>query len=448
MAAPRMGPIARGTLISFVIRLTALGAGFTQAVLTARLLGPEGYGVIAVAVSVVMVAAMLSALGLGSLAVREVAQLAARADWSRLRGFLQFSVGSVLAASVVAGFGVAALAQWTGVFDEPFRDSIALAGLMVPAMAFLTLLRGVAQGFGWVVMAQAPGEVLRPVTMVILLGTLALTGISLNTSTYIALAAAIAAMAATTAAIGLWTGIDPTVRAVQPRVELPVWSRAAAPFLGMTAVTMLHGELNTLMLGWLANPAEVGLFQPILRLVPLMIIGMQSVAVRYAPRISELWISDDMASLVRISRLVTLTTTLATVASCATILTAAPWLLAAFGEQFTASNPALWWIAAAHLFGAACGPVGFLLTMTGHTYRALGGQLVALVTNLSLGLWLIPQMGGHGAALAMAGGLVASNILMLIFVHRTLLFDPTFFGALIALGSRQTDSQSGRSGLK
>ena len=46
------GPVARGSLMSIAIRVAALGLGFLQAVLTARLLGPEGYGTVAVALSI------------------------------------------------------------------------------------------------------------------------------------------------------------------------------------------------------------------------------------------------------------------------------------------------------------------------------------------------------------------------------------------------------------
>lgn len=74
--------IARGAVASIVIRTTAIGLGFIQAVLTARLLGPEGYGIVAVALSVATVAATLSVLGLGPLAVRELARLVAKAGKS------------------------------------------------------------------------------------------------------------------------------------------------------------------------------------------------------------------------------------------------------------------------------------------------------------------------------------------------------------------------------
>jgi hypothetical protein len=52
IVALRQGPIGRATIPSIAIRVAALALGFVQAILTARLLGPEGYGLVAVALSV------------------------------------------------------------------------------------------------------------------------------------------------------------------------------------------------------------------------------------------------------------------------------------------------------------------------------------------------------------------------------------------------------------
>jgi O-antigen/teichoic acid export membrane protein len=151
---------------------------------------------------------------------------------------------------------------------------------------------------------------------------------------------------------------------------------------------------------------------------------------RYGPRVSELWAQGDTAQLIRVTRMVTVTTTLFAAATCAAILLLAPWILGIFGKAFTANAAALGWIAAAQMFSVACGPAGLLLTMSGHPSRALAGHLAGLSVNVALGLWLIPQHGAHGAAQAMAGGTVVLNLVMLVGVRRHLGFDPSLAGLL------------------
>jgi len=203
IVALRKGPIARGALSSIAIRVASLGLWFLQAVLTARLLGPGGYGVVAVALSVVAIATTVTMLGLGQLAVREVAQLSAREDWGGLRGFLRFSTLTVFAFSTLATIGIAVLARVTELFDPAFRTEIILATLLVPLLALLMVLRGLCQGFGGIVAAQAPGELLRPTILVASLGLLLLTATVLTTTNYIAIAIAAALAGTITAALSL-----------------------------------------------------------------------------------------------------------------------------------------------------------------------------------------------------------------------------------------------------
>ena len=67
-----VGRVARGAALSLTIRIGALGLGFAQAVLIARLLGPAGYGDFAVTLSAATLVASFALLGLGGFAVREV----------------------------------------------------------------------------------------------------------------------------------------------------------------------------------------------------------------------------------------------------------------------------------------------------------------------------------------------------------------------------------------
>jgi O-antigen/teichoic acid export membrane protein len=114
--------------------------------------------------------------------------------------------------------------------------------------------------------------------------------------------------------------------------------------------------------------------------------------------------------------------------------------MAIFGPEFRESAPLLWYICAAQLFSAACGPVGLLLMMTGHTGAALVGQAVSLAANLCLGLWLIPDHGATGAAIAMAFGIVCVNSILLVAARMSVGVDASLLAVLFRPGT------SGRQG--
>ena len=423
-------PVARGAIISIVVRIVALGLGFLQAIMTARLLGPEGFGTVAFALSIATIAATFAMLGFGPLAVREVARLSVRADWTNLRGFLRFSSFVVFVASLATAGIVAILALKTEVFDAHFRGEIAVASLMVPPIAVLSYFRGVQQGLGRILSAQVPGDLLRQTILIAGLSLSFLIGLQVTTSSYLVVTIGAGFIAAIIAAIMFWMTISRCVPKTVSTTYSQPWARAASPFLAMAMLGVVGVEINTLLLGWLSGPKETGLFQPVARIAPVMLIGLQAVNIPFAPRVAALWEQGESARLYRITWMVTLTTTGVTILVCASIVLFTPLIFSAFGEVFLVATEAVLVVALAQMFNAACGPVGMLLSMTGYQGTAVRCQAGGLVANTMLCLWLIPTAGAYGAAIGYAGGIVVWNVLMLIAVSRVLGFNASLFGAL------------------
>ena len=401
IAALRKGPIARGALSSITIRVAALALWFVQAILTARLLGPDGYGVVAVALSVATIATTLTMLGLAPLAVREVPQLVVRADWSKLRGFLRFSTLTVFAFSSLVAMGTATFALTTELFDPAFRTEIILATLLVPLLAMLMVLRGLCQGFGRVVAAQAPGELLRPIILVTSLGLLLLTATVVTTTNYIAITIAAALAGTITAALSLRRIVAKSVPASPPRMAPRDWGRAAAPFLGIAVFAIVGTEANTVILGGMAGPVEAGLFQPIARIAPILMIANEAVSMPLAPRLAKMWEHQDLQGIRELLRKSTVAAVGGTVAVSIALLLLAPYILGAFGQEFLINEHLLLWIALAQILNAACGAAGLLLDMAGKMKLRILAQGVTMVVQICFGLVLIGPYGAEGAAAAL-----------------------------------------------
>lgn len=419
--------------MSLTIRIAAMGLGFVQAVLIARLLGPAGYGVVAVTLSVATLVASFALLGLGGFAVREVSRLNIRAQFGALRGFVAWAAVIVFAAAATGSAAIAGLVAMPGLALPP---ELAWGVAIVPPLAMLILLRGVSQGFGRVFDAQAPTELARPAAMVLALGAALVFAFPLTADGALILLIAANALALSLAGMAIIRTLAKDVPGARDVPGGPMvfrsseWIRDAAPFLGIGVLATLQAELNTLLLGWLSGPVETGLFQPVLRFVPIMLIAVQAVNVPLTPRISELWEQGETARLKQVVGLATITTTAAAVVTCAALLVLAPWLLSAFGSAFTANVPALVWLAAAQIFNAACGPVATLLDMTNHQRFTMWSLVASIAANILVGVWLIPSQGAYGAAIAMALSILVWNVLLLISVWRKLGFDPSLVGAV------------------
>lgn len=418
--ATRWGPIARGSFFSVAIRLASLALGFGQAILTAWLLGPEGYGVVAVALSVAAVAASLTMLGFGPLAVREVAQLAERSDWARLRGFLRFSSLSVLTVSSIAGAAIILLAAATPLFGPNFRIAIAVAAPIIPLLALLAVFRGQSQGFGRVIAAQAAGELVRPLVIVISLGVLFLLGSIVSTQGYIAVTVTAALIGAIAANFMLRRIVAAKVPLAPTLTESRAWSRTATPFLGITVLGVIGTEASTLMLGWIAGPMEAGLFQPIARIAPILIIASDAISIPLAPRLAQLWERGDLEGIRQISKKATVAATCGTIGITISILLLGPIILGAFGREFLVNQHLLVWIALAQVFNASFGVAALLLAMSGQMKARLLAQCATMLAQVGAGLLLIGPFGATGATAAVVAAILTWTLTHWFLVRKTL----------------------------
>ena len=422
------GPIARGTVVSLVIRVAGIGLGVVQAIMTARLLGPDGYGAIAFVLSISMIVATVVLAGTEMLSVREVARYLAERDFVGLRGFLR-AIRIMLVGAVVLGVAAMAIVGANLTFAEEFRAVIIYSIVIFPMLALVLQFQGVLRGLGYTALSQIPFLFLRPLVLVGVLTYCFAFNIGIGPGGYlntVVVAVVLSLILAGWTALRLTPATD-TPPEVFPPARLIGLS---APFLAISVLGLLLAEINTLMLAWWTTPEETGLFQPIARIAPLMMLGTHAASMRYAPRVSELWARGEVDRLDAVTQKYVRTTTAFTVAMIALILLSGKWILGVFGEAFTVNIAALWWVAAAQVVNVCFGPVWSLLTMTGFTTGVAISQGLGLAAHLVLGAILIPEYQGVGAAMAMAGGIIVWNFAMLIQVKRVLPFDPTLVGAL------------------
>jgi O-antigen/teichoic acid export membrane protein len=77
-------------------------------------------------------------------------------------------------------------------------------------------------------------------------------------------------------------------------------------------------------------------------------------------------------------------------------------------------------LAIGQLFDVVTGPCGHMLVMSGRPSLSLACNLVGLLLNVALNLWLIPAYGIVGAGIAWASSLAVINVMRLFLVWRQL----------------------------
>ncbi len=366
----------------------------------ARYLGPERFGLLNYAQSLIAAFLPVATYGLGSVLVRDLVQQPA--DRGRLLcAALFIRLGGVL---------LALLLTWGYALGLPRAepDWLGLVGI-------LSLSYGAVLADGIESDYQADlrnGAVVALKTGCFVVSTLARIGLIQLQAGLLAFAWVIAAESLAIA-LGFWLLLWSQGRAFRLRWEADGVIRLLRQggwFFAVALVTALYRRLDQLLLGWLSDAQELGVYAAGWKILEALSYGPVLALSVLAPVLAAAQRESGTALRARFARATRwLFWPLAGVAAVGTLL--ATWLMPlAFGQGYAgAGGPVqvLLWalpLLALNLLG------GQWATLM-HRPRYLVEQgLFSLAACVGLGAWLIPDHGARGAAWALLGSLAVATL--------------------------------------
>lgn len=410
-----------------LIKFGSLPIGLLAAVYFARTLGPDGFGIYSLTISIATIAAIFLGTGFNQFVLRETAQALRFNNDALLHGLLRrvclgFSLGTVLLC-ILTVIMYYALRH----FEKSVPVSLVFGIIFVaPMLGGIALLTGLLQAMKHPILAQFPNLFLRPTVGLSIAFAIGLV-ISLSPSSAILAQALGAFFALALSLLFFYRKLPKKVFDVPPRYDDRAWAKALAPFALITLTSSFNNELGIIMLGWLGDTRDVGglrVAQSVAQLVSFpMIIGNMLLAPQVAVLAKEGNISEMRRKFVISARL----------AFLAALFIGGPMILwgkeiihLAFGAEFSdiALKP-LVVLVFAQLTNVFFGQTGMYLTMSGNEKETLKGQVLALVFLFLSGLILIPMYGAFGAALSVAIGLITWNAVLGLRLYQKLGIRPT-----------------------
>ena len=422
--------ILRGASSTAVLKVVSTGLTLVTAILLARFLGVEDYGIFAYAMSWVTLLGVFGGLGLRQVIAADVAVYHQDNDWARIRGIFRFAIAATVAASFVCALVIAGIGWLMHRDDTPIFAALLLASLLLPLKGPLLPLGATQNGLRQVAYAQVPLLLVIPLSFLILLG--AAFGLKLlepSAGSAIALQLFAVTAGLVSAVLLLRKGF---AAAKRPR-ELPVpqyesrdWIRRALPLMLMGSMFLVNSNADILMLGTLAGAEAAGLYRAASRAAELVTFGLAAVNIPLAPAIARLHAAGNARLL---QRTITRWARLAFIPAAVLVVVFVvwgSWFLGLFGSGFVKheAQAALVILSASQLVNVAVGPVGLLVVMTRNEYMGALGVSIAAALNIILNALLIPPYGPQGAAYATAISTVTWNILLVAFVMKRLRVNP------------------------
>lgn len=385
--------MGRGFLILAGTDLVNKASRFAATLLFARLLSLNDFGELNIAIAVAGIIVILASLGLPDLGARQVAVTESRAG---LQALIVATLTLRLLATLI--FSVGALVLLVGTDYLP-PDMAAGAVAMAAAMALSPdwVARGLermgALGLAWVcggvtVVLGAAG--------LVLVRAGPLEALLVFTAGEIVLA------------IVCWFQIRnhaspvarPSARGGKALVR-ESWPLAVAAVVTYS----YYANVDTLLLGALASPAEAGLYSAPYRVFLVLNTAAMFGAYAIGPAVARLEDADERAGA---QRIVEEAVNGLLGYACLVVFGVAMFGGAAmrflFGSEFAAATPVFLILTAAvpwHLIGF---PTGYSLISAGRHREFMYGAASAALTNVVANLLLIPRLGAEGAALATVVG--------------------------------------------
>ncbi len=414
--------LVRGVLGSGALKVAQALLSLVLAILLARILGPEGYGVYTFAFSLATVLAIPAQMGLPTLVVREMPRYHLNEEWGLLRGLLRRANQAVLGFTILLMLAAAVVLWLFGEADEAQRMTIAWALLLVPLIALGGLRSAALRGLHKVVQGQF-SELLRPAFFVALTVVALLTG-ALGPPQAMALHSLAAFLSFSVGVVLLLRVLPPAVRNAVPAYETRTWVKSILPLSLLAGMQVIDAQADILMLALFTTNEEVGIYRVAAQGAGLVAFTLTVVNMVIAPQISHQYHDGNMANLQRMvtwsSRAILITSL---PVATAFIFFGAPILSVLFGVEYAAGSTALAILCLGQLVNVATGSVGYLLNMTGYEKDTVRVVMVTVFVNIVLNLALIPLFGIEGAASATALSLATRNILLYRQVRKRLGID-------------------------
>jgi O-antigen/teichoic acid export membrane protein len=356
----------------------------------ARVLGPDQYGLLGYAQSVVSIAAILASLGIDSIIVRQlVTEPVKRDEYLCAAAFLRLTVGSlcVLPAAIYCA---------TSTSSDPSSLLILIMMLSVPmnAVSVLALDLQAIVASKYVVFARTSqsliGSILRLMSALVRLPVVIFAWIS-----------TIDALLFNVFLIACHRRATQAVRLKIPQVStIILLLREGWPLLLSSLSVILYMKVDQLMLKFMRGDLETGIYIAAVRLGELLHFLPTIICSTVYPSIVKARETDSHKYTERMQLLCDASYFIALALALSFTFLAAPMVKILFGDAYMAAVPVVQvhiWSTIAVFLGVASSQ---WLLAEGLQVVSLIATAIGLVANLLLNLFLIPAYGALGAAIA------------------------------------------------
>ena len=402
-----------GTIIGNIL-------GYIWLTIMIRVFSQEDFGSFTLAQSIINISLVFVLLGTHLSLDRYIPFFNATQEYGKIKSLLKNVLIFITISSIIVCSILYALTPIFGnlIFDNPILvDILPIVTLTIPFLALIMVVIFAFGGYKNLRFRVYLRQILEPglrigITLLAITYTL-----SIFQWTWFYLAAV-----SITALVGLWALAVKIFRPLKKHQSVPVNMSEIFSYTWPMSISgvllILVGQIDFIVLG-IYNPAsDIGIFRVYIQIIVILKLGLDSMRRIYKPVISELIIKDDINEVnITYQKSVKWILLFTALGVLVIILFGDQLTALLFTESYTVSITALMILSMGAFLRSVFGLGSITLEAFGNTKLIFVNSIIMIVTNLSLDLILIPDLGIVGAAIAAAATMVVGGFLGFIEIN-------------------------------
>lgn len=412
---PHTLEVLKKSVSSMLVKIAGMVVGLIISIFIGRMLGPEGLGIINLSNKIAELLIVLTMFGFNNVIIKNVA-IAHNNDNKKIASTIYTAtIFNGILAFIVAGIGYySASFLSVNVFNEPsLKIPLTLAILAIVPQTYSRIFASGLNGFGKIWQSNLVNEALS--AWVVGLGILCLIFFKIEiTLINVALLYAIGRFIVFSSITFYWKSIFKYK--VKKEFLLKPMIKMAFPLLLVAGTSIIASNSDVLMLGWLSNSKEVGIYTVAARLALLVSLFLQISNSAISPKLASMYANKNLNEMKVLVNRVTTGLLIIAIVFLAVFVFSGEFMLSLWGDEFKEAYWVLVILAVGQFFNISTGCAGMLLIMCG--YEKIHGYIsvISVTLNLIFNFVLISNYGAIGAAIATAITIVFENISKLILV--------------------------------
>ena len=393
-----------------LVRMAGRIMGLLISIYLGRTLGAEGVGIINLVNQIAFVFLIFTMFGFDNVIIKYIAIAKSNSKWNNIGNtvFTGFWFNSALAV-VMGSLGILLLPFLTESFfnNQALYIPLFITFLMLLPQTISRVYGAALNGHGKIWQANLVNETLS--AFVVSMGLLIIytANIEVNVVT-IVLLYAIGRLVVTATVSIYWKRVFNEIS--KPKFVLKPMLKMAIPLLLVTSTSVIASNADAIMIGWIRNVKDVGLYSVAAKLALLVVFLLQVTTSVLSPKLAEMYAQNKIKEMNVLVRKITFGLMLIAIGFLIFFILTGKYMLSLWGIEFEEAYSILIILSIGQFFNISTGCAGMLLMMCGFekTYGYI--SIVFVLLNILLNYFLITLYGAVGAAVATAITIAFENI--------------------------------------